>query len=231
MGEQYNVPSQIYIFGSLQELLGFVDKNIADNKMILKVYEDELGNSLRQSEQNVAEEEWLKDLRSKMSSDIKSDKSLEKAANNQQNSAQENVEQSKNKKDKNKEDKKKDKEAKKVKIDKKDKGRNKKFSSEGWVNYRGVSLFNGKSLQGKADVYFDIINEIKITIEKLNGVKEAVSPLSNLGFGKNVSYLTYVKNGIPERLVLYPGAPTADTKFEFTAQFVGEELQAPVEAV
>lgn len=230
MGEQYSIPSQIHIFNSLQELLGFVDKSIAENKAILKTYEDELGNLLRQSEQNVAEEEWVKDLQSKMSSK-KSDKSPEKAADSQQNTGQENVDQSKDKKDKKKEDKKKDKEAKKVKIDKKGKGRDKKFSSQGWVNYRDISIFNGKTSQGKADVYFGIINEIKTTIEKLNGAKEAVSPLSNLGFSQNVYYLTYVKNGIPERLVLYQGTLRADKKFEFTAQFVGEELQAPVEAV
>lgn len=230
MGEQYSIPSQIHIFNSLQELLGFVDKSIAENKAILKTYEDELGNLLRQSEQTATEEEWVKDLQSKMSSK-KSDKSPEKAADSQQSAGQENVDQSKDKKDKKKEDKKKDKEAKRVKIDKKGKGRDKKFSSQGWVNYRDVSIFNGKTSQGKADVYFGIINEIKTTIEKLNGVKEAVSPLSNLGFSQNVSYLTYVKNGIPERLVLYQGTLRADTKFEFTAQFVGKELQAPVEAV
>ncbi len=230
MGEQYSIPSQIHIFNSLQELLGFVDKSIAENKAILKTYEDELGNLLRQSEQNATEEEWVKDLQSKMSSK-KSDRSPEKAADSQQNTGQENVDQSKDKNDKKKEDKKKDKEAKRVKIDKKGKGRDKKFSSQGWVNYRDISIFNGKTSQGKADVYFGIINEIKTTIEKLNGVKEAVSPLSNLGFSQNVSYLTYVKNGIPERLVLYQGTLRADTKFEFAAQFVGEELQAPVEAV
>lgn len=225
MGEQYSLPSQIYIFGSLQELLEFVDKSIAENKLILKVYEDDLGNLLRQSSNN-SEEDWMKDLQSKMSG-TKSDKSPEKGADNQKK-------QSSEKKDKKKEDKdKKDKEARKddKKKDRKGKGVDKKFSSQNWVNYRGVSIFNGKSIQGKADIYFDIINEIKTTIEKLNGAKEAVSPLSNLGFGQNISYLTCVKNGIPERIVLYQGALRADTKFEFNAQFVGEELQTPVETV
>lgn len=97
-----------------------------------------------------------------------------------------------------------------------------------WRNYKDIQIFTGNVNQGKTEVYFEAVNELKTTIEKLQRIKEVLMEFTNIGLG-NVLYFVYTKNGIPIRLVLLPHT-TQEDKFEFKADFVTENMETPIES-
>jgi hypothetical protein len=125
-------------------------------------------------------------------------------------------------KDKKKEEKHmKEKEEKKKKEDKK--------TSANWRNYNDLHIFSGNSVQGKTEIYFLAVNELKAQIEKLKRVQESLAHLMNTGIS-DAFYLIYTKNGLPEKLVLLPRAKKDQNKFEFKADFVTDNVDMAIES-
>jgi hypothetical protein len=99
-----------------------------------------------------------------------------------------------------------------------------------WTSYRDIQLFSGNVNEGKTEIYFQAINELKMHIEQLARIKQAFSQLAGAGVS-NVYYVVYVKDGVPLKLLLIPQESQGVTKFEFKADFVSENSEVPLEAV
>jgi len=199
--EHQALQSQIFIFNTLQDFSNYLDNELRLYNAELSRYEDELGSMLRQAEQTNSEEEWIKEMKIKLGQD--------------KNPAPTAGEKKERRKD-----------ARNEKHKKEKKERSK--TSQNWVNYRDIQIFTGKPSQGKTEVYFDAVNELKAGIEKLNKAKETVTQLASAGIA-NAFYLVYLKNGMPEKLVLLP-QEQQETKFEFTADFITENVEVPIES-
>jgi len=97
------------------------------------------------------------------------------------------------------------------------KGRKEKAMAE-WVVVKGVML--NSSDQGEVEILFDAIEEIKRKIEQLTKVKEAVEDLERLALGKEIIYVTYVHDGVPEKIVLrHKRGGEVSEKFTYIADF------------
>ncbi len=195
------LPTQILVFETLRGFTQFIDNAIQIHKSELSAYEEELGLMLRQTGQDNSEAEWAKEVQSKLSSkQSKADKKDEKTK-----------------------DKKEVKEKKEKKVEK-------AKTSANWRFYKDIQIFTGIASQGKTEVYFSAVNELKGTLDKLNRVKETLSQLANAGI-TNSFYLVYARNGMPEKLVLIPLQKQEQTKFEFRADFVTENAEVPLDSV
>jgi len=210
--EQNTVPSQIIIFETLQEFTQFVDNTINLNKSELSRYEDELGQMLRQAGQDNAEAEWANEMQSKLATPEK------------QSSASDGKKDEKKEKGKDKKEKKEMKEKKEKRKEEKA-----KKSSTNWKSYNDIQIFTGKASQGKTEVYFEAVNELKATLEKLGKMKETLTQLTGIGLS-NVLYLVLIKNCMPEKVVLLPLAKQEEGKFEFKADFITENVEVPIES-
>ncbi len=206
--KQHTLSSQILTFSTLQEFMEFTDENIQLHKSELTRYEDELGQMLREVGQDNTNAEWAKQMQAKLSPQAKQAKTDGKKDE---------------KKDKGKEKK----EMKEMKEKRKDeKGKN---VSANWKSYNDLHIFAGITHQGKTEVYFEAINELKARLEKLDKIKEALVQLKSVGLS-SVLYLVYVKNSVPEKLVLLPQEKQEEGKFEFKADFVTENIEMPIES-
>lgn len=87
-----------------------------------------------------------------------------------------------------------------------------------WVTVKSVML--NASDQGEVEILFDAIEEINRKIEQLTKVKEAVEDLEKLALGKEIIYVAYVHDGVPEKIVLRrkKGAEMSE-KFTYAADF------------
>lgn len=196
--ERQAIPSQIFIFKSLLDLTKFVDENLELHKSELSRYEEELGQMLRQAEQDNSTDEWVKEIKSKLTPEEKPKSSSEKVKVKEHKEHREKKEKSKD--------------------------------AKNWVNYKDLRIFTGKATQGMTEVYFEAVNELKVHIDKLNSAKEILAQLANAGIS-HAFYLVYIKNGIPEKLVFIPQGTREQTKFEFRADFVTENVEVPIESM
>lgn len=100
----------------------------------------------------------------------------------------------------------------------KKKGGKQKATSTEWVPVRGVML--STSQQGEVEILFDAIEEINRKIEQLSKVNEAVNDLERLALGKEITYVAYVRDGIPEKIVLrHQKGGELSEKFKFITDF------------
>lgn len=105
-----------------------------------------------------------------------------------------------------------------VRKEEKKKGGKEKASSTEWVPIKGIML--SSSEQGEVEILFDAIEELKRKVEQLSKVNEALEDLERLALGKEIIYVTYINNGVPEKIVLrhQKGSETQE-KFKFLADF------------
>jgi len=101
-------------------------------------------------------------------------------------------------------------------------GKGKKAKKAGtsteWISYKGVML--SASEQGEAEILFDAIEEINRKIEQLKKVKSTIENLEKSNLGADIIYITYVHNGVPEKIVLRHKRDKEFTeKFKFAADF------------
>jgi len=91
-------------------------------------------------------------------------------------------------------------------------------ASTEWISYKGVML--SASEQGEAEILFDAIEEINRKIEQLYKVKGTIENLEKSTLGKDIIYIAYIHNGVPEKIVLRRKRDKEFTeKFNFTADF------------
>jgi hypothetical protein len=102
------------------------------------------------------------------------------------------------------------------KSSKKEKSKSKKKSSS-WTKFKDIMLSTDN--QGEAEMFFEVIEEINKKIMRLGKFRDTIEDLKKFGLGKDIRYVTYVRDEIPEKLVLRKKGEKAGEKFEFIAEF------------
>ena len=102
------------------------------------------------------------------------------------------------------------------KSSKKEKGKKPNLSN--WIAFKEIML--SKDEQGEAQIFFEAIEEINNKITQLMKTKETIEDLKKLGLGEDILYMAYVRDEVPERIVLRKRGETETAeKFEFVATF------------
>lgn len=97
-------------------------------------------------------------------------------------------------------------------------------TSTEWAEFKEI-LLSADSL-GEAEMLFEAIEELKTKINKLEKAKNSITDLERYGLGRELLYVTYIHDGVPERIVFKPkkSANVAE-KFEFMADFsIAEQI-------
>lgn len=97
-------------------------------------------------------------------------------------------------------------------------GKTKSTVSSDWVPFKNLMLCATE--QGEAEILFEAIEEMKSKVERLEKIKSNLEDLERAGLGKDVTYVTFIHDGIPEKIVLRhrKDAKFAE-KFKFIADF------------
>lgn len=69
-----------------------------------------------------------------------------------------------------------------------------------WIPFKNLMLCANE--RGEAEILFEAIEEINKKIDRMDKVKNTLEDLERSGLGKDVSYITYLRDGIPEKIVL-----------------------------
>lgn len=95
----------------------------------------------------------------------------------------------------------------------------KKQASVDWVQLKELAL--SASEQSEAEILFEAIEKINTKIERLEKVKESLLQLEKSGLGKDVTYVTYICDGVPEKIVLrHKKEQEFAKKFQYVADFL-----------
>lgn len=87
-----------------------------------------------------------------------------------------------------------------------------------WVQFKDLMLCADDL--GEAEILFEVVEELKTKIDKLEKSKNAIADLERYGLGKELLYVTYIHNGVPERIFFKPKKGVEATeKFAFLADF------------
>ena len=87
-----------------------------------------------------------------------------------------------------------------------------------WVHFKDVMICADDI--GEAEILFETTEELKNKIGKLEKAKNSITDLERYGLGKELLYITYIHDGIPERIVFKPKKDVdVKEKFEFMADF------------
>jgi hypothetical protein len=91
-------------------------------------------------------------------------------------------------------------------------------TSTEWVQFKDVMLCADDL--GEAEILFEATEELKNKTDKLERAKNSIIDLERYGLGKELLYIAYIHDGVPEKIVFKPkkGAEATE-KFEFTADF------------
>ncbi len=85
-----------------------------------------------------------------------------------------------------------------------------------WVPSGSVMLSSTE--QGQVEILFEAIEKISTKIAEMEKFKATVQQLERIGLGKNVSYVVYLEDDIPKKIVLKP----KDTQDKDSFRFVTE---------
>jgi len=91
-------------------------------------------------------------------------------------------------------------------------------SSSTWISFKDVML--SASEEGEAEILFDAIDEINRKTEQLNKVRGTIENLEKSALGKDIVYIVYIHNGVPEKIVMrHKRDKEFAEKFKFIADF------------
>jgi predicted small metal-binding protein len=94
----------------------------------------------------------------------------------------------------------------------------KKGAKAGWIQFKDIMISTEE--YGEAQILFDAIEDIKSRVNQLEKIKENIEDLKRLGLGENIVYITYLHEGVPEKIVLIKkNGEEFGKKFEFVATF------------
>lgn len=103
----------------------------------------------------------------------------------------------------------------KSKGNKKSKGK-KKGAKTGWIQFKDIMLSTEN--YGEAQILFDAIKAINNKVTQLEKIREEIEDLKRVGLGENIIYITYLHEGVPEKIVLHKkDEKDFGKKFEFVA--------------
>ncbi|MEA2090434.1 MAG: hypothetical protein U9O89_06750 [Thermoproteota archaeon] len=69
-----------------------------------------------------------------------------------------------------------------------------------WIPFKNLMLCANE--RGEAEILFEAIEEINKKIDRMDKVKSTLEDLERSGLGKDILYITYLRDGIPEKIVL-----------------------------
>lgn len=91
-------------------------------------------------------------------------------------------------------------------------------TSTEWVQFKELMLCADDF--GEAEIIFEAVEQIKSNVDKLEKVKNSLVDLERYGVGKDVLYITYLHDGIPEKILFKVRRGSELTeKFKFIADF------------
>lgn len=91
------------------------------------------------------------------------------------------------------------------------------FSTD-WVEFKDLLLCADEF--GEVEIIFEAVEELKSKVNKLEKVKNSLTELERYGFGKNVVYVAYIHDGVPEKIAVKPKKELeGEEKFKFIADF------------
>lgn len=91
-------------------------------------------------------------------------------------------------------------------------------ASTEWAQFKDIMIC-GEDL-GEVEILFEATEELKNKIDRLEKAKDSLIDLERYGLGKDLLYITYLHDGVPERIVFKPKKNVEATeKFEFAADF------------
>jgi len=94
----------------------------------------------------------------------------------------------------------------------------KKGAKSGWIQFKDIMISTEE--YSEAQILFDAIEDIKSRVNQLEKIKENIEDLKRLGLGENIVYITYLREGVPEKIVLIKkNGEEFGKKFEFAATF------------
>jgi hypothetical protein len=87
-----------------------------------------------------------------------------------------------------------------------------------WVQFKDLIVCSDDF--GEAEILFEAVEELRDKIDSLQGVRDSIQDLERYGLGKDIRYITYIKNGVPEKIVFRTREGTkAAEEFQFTTDF------------
>ena len=94
----------------------------------------------------------------------------------------------------------------------------KKQNSTDWVQFKDLML--SASEVGEAEMLFEAIEDINRKIDQLRKMKESIAELEKSRLGKDITYITFIRDGVPERIVLrHRKDQEFGKKFQYLADF------------
>jgi hypothetical protein len=97
------------------------------------------------------------------------------------------------------------------------KGGGKNGDSSCWIQSGSVMLSSTE--QGQVEILFEAIEKINSKVQDLDKFKAAVQQLERLGLGKSVSYVVYIEDEIPKKIVLRAKSTLpSEESFKFSAE-------------
>ena len=90
-------------------------------------------------------------------------------------------------------------------------------SPDDWIPFKGLLL--SSSIQGEAELMFEAIESISARIEGLEEAKTSIEELRNVGFGEEVKFMVFLKEGVPDKIAIKPVEEGATGKFTFSKGF------------
>jgi hypothetical protein len=99
----------------------------------------------------------------------------------------------------------------------KKKGKGKKNASPAWIQSGDIMISSTE--QGQAEVLFEAIEKISDKIQEMEKFKATVQQLERIGLGKNVKYIVYIEDDIPQKIVVHSksGSPKEEA-FKFVTE-------------
>jgi len=96
-----------------------------------------------------------------------------------------------------------------------------------WVQFKDLLL--SADVLGEAEILFEAVEELKSKIDKLERAKSSIADLERYGLGKDLLYVAYIHDGVPERVFFKPKKGEM-AKFGFATDFsVLGQTQQPAE--
>ncbi|RLI27956.1 hypothetical protein DRO50_03755 [Candidatus Bathyarchaeota archaeon] len=86
-----------------------------------------------------------------------------------------------------------------------------------WISFRDIMLCADE--RGETEILFEVIEALNDKLNRLEKVKESIEQLEKYGLGRNIVYLTYIHEGVPEKIVFRPKKGVELERFVFETTF------------
>ncbi|MEM3442671.1 MAG: hypothetical protein QXM86_02260 [Candidatus Bathyarchaeia archaeon] len=86
-----------------------------------------------------------------------------------------------------------------------------------WAEFKDIML--SVDAFGEIEILFEAVEKLKGKVERLEKVKNSILDLERYGLGKEIVYVVYINDGVPEKIVFKPRKTDVLEKFEYVAEF------------